>query len=41
MAQEQKYLDKIPPAVSNTPELSPMDKGHKQPDSPEVSSRET
>ena len=27
--------------LSNTPKLSPMDKGHKQPDSPEVSSRET
>ena len=27
--------------LSNTPKLSPMDEGHEQPDSPEVSSRET
>ena len=27
--------------LSNTPKLSPMDEGHVQPDSPEVSSRET
>ena len=27
--------------LSNTPKLSPMDQGHEQPDSPEVSSRET
>ena len=27
--------------LSNTPKLSPMDEGHGQPDSPEVSSRET
>ena len=27
--------------LSNTPKLSPMDQGHEQPDSPEVSSLET
>ena len=27
--------------LSNTPKLSPMDEGHEQPDSPEVSFRET
>ena len=27
--------------LSNTPDLSPMEDGHKQPDTPEVSSRET
>ena len=27
--------------LSNTPKLSPMDEVHEQPDSPEVSSRET
>ena len=27
--------------MSNTPDLSAMEEGHKQPDTPEVSSRET
>ena len=27
--------------LSNTPKVSPIDEGHQQPDSPEVSSRET
>ena len=27
--------------LSNTPKLSPMDEGHKQPDSPDVSPQET
>ena len=38
------YIPKLPgkqqqcEELSNTPKLSPMDEGHKQPDSPEVSS---
>ena len=27
--------------LSNTPDLSPMEEGHEQPDTPDVSSRET
>ena len=34
---KRQYLNK----ASNTPKLSPMDEGHEQPDSPEVSSRGT